>query len=92
MFSQETVPKEKLAELLELELKEYEKYVNGEQQFYSYAIYDSNNECVDSCTGFELIDNNFNELVTEIAQHIDDKYKFLTQEMLKKKQVQLEQE
>jgi hypothetical protein len=91
-FGEENMPKEKLEETLKQELQDYEKYVNGEQQFYSYAIYDSNNECVDSCTGFELIDDNFNELVTEIAQHIDDKYKFLTQEMLKKKQVQLEQE
>jgi hypothetical protein len=91
-FCQDNVPKQKIEEVLNQELQDYQKYINGEQEFYHFAIYDSNNKQIDSCTGFELIDNNFEELTSNISEHIYEKYQFLIKDMQEKKQVQTEQE
>lgn len=73
---------EKIKEQLEKEVKEYDDYLQGNDDFYFFVILDDYDHIIDSSSGYKY--KGLKDMLNEMSKGVDEKYGFLFNALLKK--------
>ncbi len=73
---------EKVKEILEKEVQEYDNYLQGTNEYYYFCLRDEDFNIIDSISGFQK--KNLKDMLNEMKEYVDKKYYFLFDTLYKK--------